>query len=275
MRTAISTRLGSFFRSSVKSLAIALLAFTGYAASSNAAVISVNFIGGQSGNTAPDTTKGGASVTGTAGAVPAGNWNNQGPSQQTVAASIIDDAGVNAGSLAYTASNNWAASGNAPVGQDASLMNGYLDNLQNAGSITITGLGSAFTSSGYKVLVYQNSDSAGSFGYTVTDNAGHVVTAYGRQLAGGGANYPLAGGTNGYIGSTSTDPAGPATAANYVILDGLTGSNFTITANSGATGDGRVRPNGFQVVAAPEPGSLSLLALGGTALLARRRKASR
>src|SRR5947209_404082 len=214
-------------------------------------IISVNFVGGQSGTTAADVTKGGANVTGMAGATAANSWNNEGPSQQTTPVSIVNAAGAPAAALAYTAPANWAASPTSPAGgTNAALMNGYLDNFQAGGSITVTGLGSVFTSSEYQVLVYQNTDSNGSFGYTATDNAGHTVTAYGRQTAGPAGNYPLAGGTNGFVGSTSTDPAGPASAANYVILNGLTGSTVTISAAVGTTGDGRVRPNGFQIVSA-------------------------
>jgi PEP-CTERM motif len=208
-----------------------------------------------------------------AGAVPAANWNNEGPSQQTTAVGIVNNLGAAAANLSYTAPNNWAATATAPGGgANADLMSGYLDNLQNGGSITVTGLSALFTGGGYQDLVYQNADSAGSFGYTVTDNAGHTRTAYGLQTAGAGGNYPLAGGTNGFAGSTSANPAGPGSAANYVILSGLTGSNFTITAAAGTTGDGRVRPNGFQIVAVPEPSAAALAALGGLGLLARRRR---
>lgn len=139
----------------------------------------------------------------------------------------------------------------------------------------MTGLSSGFALSGYQVLIYQSADSAGSFGYTVTDNAGHAITAYGQQTSGSG-NYPLADGTDGFVGSTSTDPAGPGSAANYVMIAGLTGTNFTITGNQGSTGEGRVRPNGFQIASVPETSSYVLIAAGGVALaLWRRRFASR
>ena len=251
-------------------MSTALLAPAGAA---SAAVISVNFVGGQSGSTAADLTKGGALVTGPAGAVSASNWNNEQSSQQTTAASIADSLGTPAASLAYTAPNNWAATITAPGGgTNADLLSGYLDTFQNGGSMTVTNLGPLYTLNGYEVLVYQNADSAGSFGFTATDNAGHTVTAYGQQTGGAGSNYPLAGGVNGFVSSTSTNPAGPGSAANYVVLSGLTGSNVTITAAAGTTGDGRVRPNGFQIVSnVPEPTSLGLIGLGALGLLRRRR----
>src|SRR3954471_19959241 len=91
------------------------------------ATIGVNFVGGQPG--------GAASVTGTAGFVPQANWNNEAPAAQTTAVSVVDSTGAAAGSLTYTAPNNWAATGTAPGGgTNADLMNGYLDNFQNAGS---------------------------------------------------------------------------------------------------------------------------------------------
>src|ERR1041385_4631852 len=92
-------------------------------------VISVNFVGGQSGTTAPDVTKGGANVTGMAGAVPANSWNNEGSSQQGTSVSLVNAAGAPAASIAYSAPNNWAATAKSPIGgTNAALMSGYLDN---------------------------------------------------------------------------------------------------------------------------------------------------
>src|SRR5690349_5383370 len=122
-------------------IALATMAVT---ATARGAVIGVNFVGGQSGTTAPDLTKGGALVSGTAGFAPQANWNNENLSQQTTAVAIIDSAAAAAASLAYTAPNNWAATSVAPGGgTNADLMSGYLDNFQSGGSITVTGLGSA------------------------------------------------------------------------------------------------------------------------------------
>jgi hypothetical protein len=108
-------------------------------------VISVNFVGGQSGTTAADVTKGGANVTGMAGAVAANSWNNEGPSQRTTPVSIVNAAGAPAASLAYTAPDDWAATTTSPIGDtNAALMSGYLDNMQNGGIINVTGLGAAY-----------------------------------------------------------------------------------------------------------------------------------
>jgi len=86
-----------------------------------------------------------------------------------------------------------------------------------------------------------------------------------------GGNYPLPG-PNGFVQGVSLNPAGDGTASNYVRIDGLTGTSFTITANAGTTGDGRVRPNGIQIVALPEPGAGSVLLAGMGAVLMRRRR---
>src|SRR5436190_5749221 len=133
------------------------------------------------------------------------------------------------------------------------MMNGYLDNLHSQpppnNTIRVTGLGPDFTGPGYDVIVYQNSDSAGSFGFNVADNAGHSATRYGLQLTGAGGNYPLPG-PNGYVEALATDPSGGSAASNYIRITGLTGNSFTITGLQGSTGDPRVRPNGFQVVSA-------------------------
>lgn len=182
-------------------------------------------------------------------------------------------------SVSYSASNVYNAySGTPPTSsQDYDLMQGYLDYFSggstingNADFVTVTGLGTAFTSGGYKVLVYQNTDSIGSFGYSITDSSSNTDLAYGQQLTAAGGNYPLS--PNAFVGSTSTNPAGPGTAANYVILTGFTGSSFTITGLTGTTGDGRARIAGFQIIAVPEPASIGLIGIGALSLVARRRR---
>jgi hypothetical protein len=232
-----------------------------------AQVISVNVVGGQ---TDPGSGGAGAASVGAgnvAGVARVANWNDL-IGDDEINRSVVDSTGAAAAVVNWSVNNTWAATGTTPATPDARMMNGYLDNLHSQAApnnmISVTNLGSSFTAGGYDVIVYQNSDSAGSFGYTVADNAGHTDTRYGRQLTGAGGNYPLTG-PDGYVEGTATVPTGPATAANYVRIRGLTGSSFTITGLLGTTGDGRARPNGFQVVAVPEPTALGLLGLGALA----------
>jgi hypothetical protein len=247
-----------------------------------AATISVNFEGAQLQSNYSDLSQHGPLVTTAAGAAQASNWNNaQGPAGTLN--SLLDGSGAaTAASVTYTSPNVYNAYTSPPSGTgDSALMQGYLDNFSNAGySITVSGLGAAFTSKSYDVLVYQNTDSIGAFGYKVTDSNGHTSTAYGQQTIGNGGNYPLSspGNVNGYVGSTSTNPAGPGVAANYVVLTGFSGSDFTLVGLVGLVGtnaDGRARIEGFQIVGVPEPSSLVLCSLSAIGLLVafRRRKA--
>src|SRR5947209_1670262 len=113
-------------------LAGAVIAGLGYTGSAMAASIGVNFIGGNNG--------GGASVTGTAGAVPKGNWNNEANNTGTGAALTLDSGAASGASLSWNSPNVWA-SGQAGANQNGVLMQGYLDNSPgNPSSATVTGL---------------------------------------------------------------------------------------------------------------------------------------
>lgn len=236
-----------------------------------AAVISVNFVGGQGGSGGG----GAGTVTTTAGAVQVGNWNNAIGATGNLPNPINDVGAVAATNVNWNSPNTWAATGATPGGGgSATMMSGYLDNFGGQ-TITVTGLGSQFTTLGYSVLVYFNEDSNGSHGAVATDNLGNNSgNRFAFQTGGAGAGFPL-GGPNGFIGSTDPNSA-TSFVSNYVILTGLTGSTLTITGVNGTNGDGRTRPNGFQIVAntIPEPSS-ALLAGGALALgfIRRRRTA--
>jgi hypothetical protein len=207
-------------------------------------VISINFEGGQLN---PCCGGGGsAQVTATAGYVPAENWNNFANQAEADPQILVGASGAAvSATLTYTSPNNWAATGNAPGDEaDGDMMSGYLDNLHSGGDITIEGLGPEFTASGFDVIVYHASDSAGTPGFDIDGATLYLVQASGR-----GTNYPLTGPgeENGYILSTATDPA-DAPEANAVIFEGLTGSSFTVTGIQGGGGDSRPRPNGIQII---------------------------
>lgn len=247
--------------------AAAVLSMGGMA---GAATVSVNFVGGQGGPGGADF------VTGTAGVSAVGNWNNFTAATQAITG-INDSTGALAGNIQYTSPNLWAATGSAPGGGgNASLMSGYLDNFAGGGNnIIVSGLGTDFTSTGYFVLVYINTDSAGVQGYTATDTNANTDTAFGRQAGGAGSNFPLAG-PDGFIVSTDTTNSAATEAANVIRLNGFNGSGFTLTGINGAFGDGRARINGFQIVSnpIPEPGTVALLGAGlaGAVVMIRRRR---
>lgn len=208
-------------------------------------VISINFEGGQ---VDPCCGGGGtATVTGAAGFSPASNWNNLSSNTGTNL-SLMDSTGsITTASITYSAPNNWAATGGAPGdGGNGNLMSGYLDNF-GGNSMTVSGLGASYTANGYDVIVYFNSDSAGTQGYSIGS-----LNRYGKQAGAAGSNYPLAGGMNGFVVSTEPNYAA-APDANAVRFSGLTSSSFTLTGIAGGGGD-RARPNGIQIISTGLPG---------------------
>lgn len=216
----------------------------GFAAqNADAITLSVNFVGGQGLN---GTGGGSAAVTGVAGAVPVGNWNNAQPASGSILNPLDSNGGVAAASVAWTSPNTFAATGAAPGGGgSADMMSGYLDNF-GGNTSTVTGLSSAFTNPGYSAIVYFNTDGAGTQGYTGADNAANTATRFGNQAGGAGTNFPL-GNASGFKGSVAT-ANNTNLPANYVLLTGFTGNNFTLTGVNGAAGDGRARISGYQLV---------------------------
>ena len=214
--------------------------------------ISVNFVGGNGGD---GNGGGAAAVTGTAGDVAVGNWNNAGPAAG-VLNNLVDDSGAaTSASVSWGVNNTWSATGATPGGGgDADLMSGYLDNLHNGGTLSITNIPYAT----YDLRIYHNTDSAGVMGFTVNDGVAAPVTRFSQQQGGGGSNYPLGGGS-GYVGSTSTSSGNSGTSTNFTLYQGLTGSTLNVTGVQGSFGDGRARPNGFQIVGITIPGRAVLV----------------
>ena len=210
-------------------------------------IISVNFEGGHGSEpgTAPN-----ALVTGMAGAVPAENWNNALGGTGTIN-NLADNTGATSGaSVTWSANASWSVNdANAPQpgsSENANLMWGYLDNMHDRGPITVSNIPPAYRTNGYNLIVYHSTDSPGTMGFTVSDDGGATsTTLYSHQP--GQWNYPIDGGTDGFVASSSSDP-GYNVASNYTLFSGLNGANLSIQAVSGSNGDGRSRPNGFQIV---------------------------
>ena len=145
-----------------------------------ASVISVHFEGSNTqGNYSGIPAGGGANngplVTGIAGAVAVGNFNNAPGWNSSVSNLVEDNSGtpaITSAQVSYVGANVYNAYQNTPntSTQDYIMMGGYLDSQPSAGiSITVSGLGPEFTSSGYEVLVYHNADSAGVTGFNIVD----------------------------------------------------------------------------------------------------------
>jgi hypothetical protein len=254
------------------SLASGLLSSLAFSAST----ISINIGGGNANSVSAGGAGGEGIVTGAAGIGQLSNWNNAiGASNVgaglTVPALVDSTGAATAASFSWVTNNTWSTSSATGAGGDQDMLSGYLDNFHANGSINVAGLGSEFTNFGYNVLVYYQTDNANmTAGFTVTDNADNTDTRFGHQVAVN--NWPLAGGTDGYIISTETGP-GNTISANVVQLSGFSGSDFTMTGNGGSVGSARARPSGIQIVAnVPEPSSALLVLLGSVGLVFSRRR---
>ena len=208
-------------------------------------------------------------VTGTAGVMPLANWNNVALTQLSPAGTDVqlrDSAGdATTATTTSSATNTWGTPNGLTTTDDGLLMKGYLDNAASA-TVSVSDLDPLFTTTyGYRVIVYSDTDSAGSRGFRITDTNGNVVE---RWLLEGSASYDF-----GYppenMGFVQADYLTSAAAlaggvyGNYVVLDGLYGSGFTLTMLNGGGADGRSRINGFQIISnVPEPSTLVLAALG-------------
>jgi len=217
-------------------------------------------------------------VTGVAGAVAVGNWNNSGTGNGAnvgAGVALVDSSGAASGATVnWSVANHWSTNGGDSAGGNAQMMQGYLDNFHDRDPIEVAIPGS-FQASGYELRIYHNTDSAGTMGFTVSDGL-ISNTYYSHQSGGNGSNFPLAGadpfgGAEGFIGSQDTNAA-TTTPSNYTLFTGLSGPTLTITGVRGAAGDTRARPNAFQITQVPEPTSMLLVLLGAAGVFVRRRR---
>jgi hypothetical protein len=227
----------------------------------------VNAVGG-SGAPVPNTE---------AGVVPVYNWNDSWSENYSTSAggtpvtvnNLYDNSGTaTAASLSYNSYNGYHITAPNPA-QDADgtynrdLLNGFL----NAGPATWnppvtadTVSLSAIPYAQYNIFVYVSDDTAGRSA-NVTDGA----ITYDLSTLGSSA---VSGASALFVQSSDTSGANPA--ADYVEFTGLTGSYLTITVSPGdqSPADAAwVGLAGFQVVAVPEPASMTLACLAGLSSL--------
>jgi uncharacterized protein (TIGR03382 family) len=199
----------------------------------------------------------GLAVSGTAGVVPAINWNL---TQESGSANLLDNSGASTGTTLSLAGGFGAwGIGGAVQDPDGTYNSAIFSGYYNSFSSTLT-LGSIPFST-YDIYVYFSSDADGRTGtisdgtttFSFSTDARAKVDAHGNfafaQTIDTGLSYP---------------------SADYAIFSGLSGTSTTLTIASNPNSGMGIA--GFQIVAVPEPGTMTLAALGGLGLLFWRRR---
>jgi hypothetical protein len=168
---------------------------------------------------------------------------------------LIDDTGADAAELDTTVSqgDGWAnfsdissGAGRQATG-DGGLMQSYV-NFSGNETLTVSGLGAAFTDKAYKVVAYFDIGMTRTYGLKVDD--GNVQAEYWTADTAGVDSDPGNDGVMNWVRTQATTSADAVADANYAVFHGLSGDSFTI---SGSAIGGRSCMSGFQVIAEPEP----------------------
>ena len=199
----------------------------------------------------------------------AANWLTltQGGAHIDVIDSSGADAGVDITSVGtfYSNQSNVSGGGKTLTGDGALMHQGL--NLNNAESITLTGL-STWAPSGYKVIGFMDlGNSDRTFGIQMSD--GGTSQTFWTDSDAGTDSDGDDDGVISWLQSTATTSGDAVLNANYGVYGTFTGDTLTIT---GTSSGARSFLNGMQIIQVPEPSSTALLGLGGLALILRRRK---
>jgi hypothetical protein len=259
-------------KNTIRTIALVILAgaLNGMQAGAQAS-FGINFLG----NTTDD-------VTGTAGVVSIGNWNNIASS--FTSGTVLGSDGSTAATLtlsgALPGDGGWH-SGSTADGGNGSLVDGYLDLGANIGTgsgiITLSGLTGAF----YNVYIYIYGDTShpGNAGDLLPNYAVNGTTYYAPQLGNGTTTFnstttTVGGAFTGFVQATTyganfnTATANASDFGNYIEVANVAPVSGVITITGEAdTTTWRSPLDGFEVVqAVPEPTTVAL-SVGGLALL--------
>ena len=239
-----------------------------------ATTISINFTD----NGSADSTMAAGEVAGLPGVnSQVANWNNAHANGATgsVSGLITNTGAATLAGVSWTTDlGQWRLPHSVATGDDR-MWKGYLD-VQNSATVTVTGVPFVGT---YDVIVYFDGDNGGSWrvgNFAIggvsdggEDSEGANWGTAGEENQNKVYNLPVAGGAGNQIWPVSPNND----EGNYVILSGISGSSFTLTATGGASSDLLRAPiNGFQIIGTiPEP-STALLGLIGLAGLLRRKR---
>jgi hypothetical protein len=207
-----------------------------------------------------------------AGIAPAANWNNSWPSNPLV--DLMDDTGAATTlDLSYQSFNSYSIQGSHPGADldgtyNKELLNGYLNSgpaswgpPTTTSSVTLTQI--PFTL--YTVIVYFSADVAGRAGDVINNSTTYSFNTLGSaSISGSNALFVQTTDTGGLY----------TTAANYAVFSNLSGTSqtFTVAMRDNDQWGGIA---GFQVVAVPEPSTLSLAVGVGLLAIVRLRRQRR
>jgi hypothetical protein len=208
-------------------------------------------------------------TSGTAGVVPAINWNdsytlNNGQTGNDTFTNLLNNAGIaTTVNLTTTAFGLYQIQGSDP-GLDANgtnnkrLINGYLNAGSSVGTTTSAFAITNIPFLSYNIIVYFSSDTAGRAGTVSNGSTTYDFSSLGpSEISGGSALF-----------TQTTDTGGANPGADYAIFTGLSGGSQTITANVPSFGG----LAGFQIVSVPEPSSWALVIAGVAGLVLYRRQ---
>ena len=225
------------------SATIALALFAGSYAANQVLAESygVNFLGNA-----------GTPVTGSAGVVPIGNWNNIANATFT-SGTILSSDGLSSATLSLSGSGSANAcwhSGTSADGGNGSLMNGYVDAGPNAPA---TAAVSGLTGSSYNIYIYVHGDTArpGNDSDWLPNYTVNGITYYTAALGGGSFSGFVAAGITG-VNNNTYPPS--LTFGNYIEIQNVAPVGGALTISASLDNQTWRSPfNGFEIVTVANP----------------------